>query len=123
MRTFSPDDEENTAPAARPSPAELLPAAQASPPDEQCPSPYSGDGHHKWVQFSKEDATCTQDGKIHYVCSYCERDYFETLPALGHSMGPWQTVRAATCTQAGLEERNLLSVIEDESSQVGCVAS
>ena len=84
---------------------EMLPGAQASPPDDQCPSPYSGDGHHNWYQYGKEEATCTQDGRIHYVCSYCDRDYFDPIPALGHSMGQWYTVKAATCTQAGLEER------------------
>lgn len=72
----------------------------ADPPDDQCPSPFSSDGHHSYSQ-SRQEATCTDAGSITWVCSDCGKVYTETIPALGHSWGEWVTRQAATCTTGG----------------------
>ena len=36
---------------------------------------------------------------------YCSDYINETLPALGHNFGKWQVIKAATCTQEGIEKR------------------
>ncbi|MBR2604419.1 MAG: hypothetical protein IKE11_01870 [Clostridia bacterium] len=72
----------------------------ADPPDDQCPSPFSSDGHHSYSQ-SRQEATCTDAGSITWVCADCNKEYTETIPALGHSFGAPQTRQAATCTAGG----------------------
>ena len=76
----------------------------ADPPDDQCPSPFSSDGHHSYSQ-SRQEATCTDAGSITWVCSDCGKVYTETIPALGHDWSAWVTRQAATCTTGGTEYR------------------
>ena len=71
----------------------------ADPPDDQCPSPFSSDGHHSYSQ-SRQEATCTDAGSITWVCSDCGKVYTETIPALGHDYVE-RVDKAATCTEAG----------------------
>ena len=51
-------------------------------------------------------ATCTEGGSTTYTCTFCGDSYTETVPALGHDIGGWQTVKAPTCTADGLEQRS-----------------
>lgn len=46
--------------------------------------------------------TCTQDGKIKYICTNCENEKIESIPATGHNYSKIVT-RNATCTQDGIE--------------------
>ena len=77
-------------------------ATFADPPDDQCPSPFSSDGHHSYSQ-SRQEATCTDAGSITWVCSDCGKVYTETIPALGHDYVE-RVDKAATCTEAGNNE-------------------
>ena len=79
-------------------------ATHADPPDDQCPSPFSSDGHHSYSQ-SRQEATCTDAGAITWVCSDCGKVYTETIPALGHDWTAWQTRQGAICTAGGTEYR------------------
>lgn len=52
------------------------------------------------VQGSKE-ATCSEDGHRKYRCNCCKEERTETLYALGHSYGEWQTMEGGhmrTCS-------------------------
>ena len=40
---------------------------------------------HTWMQLSKEPATCTKDGYVHYWCSVCTTTFKkDVLKATGH---------------------------------------
>ena len=89
----------------------LLPAAgMADPPDDECSSPNSGDGHHVWELQESIDATCTTDGGKYWMCKYCGRTYAEEYKANenAHSWSAWETFRGqvATCTEQGQETRS-----------------
>lgn len=59
---------------------------------------------HEWVLTASQDASCTAAGYRRYSCA-CGESYEETLAALGHSWGSWQTVTQATTSSAGLQRR------------------
>ena len=50
--------------------------------------------------------TCTAPGSTPYTCSLCGDSYTESVPALGHGFGSWQTVQAPGCENEGLEQRS-----------------
>ena len=67
--------------------------------------------HHEAVA-----ATCTENGNIEYwSCSGCGKNFSNaegtaevadiSISAKGHTFGEWQTVTAATCSEAGTEKR------------------
>ena len=89
----------------------------ADPPDDQCPSPFSSDGHHSYSQ-SRQEATCTDAGSITWVCSDCGKVYTETIPALGHSWGEWVTRQEATCTESGTRYRQCTRCNEAETEAI-----
>ena len=60
---------------------------------------------HDYVASVTTEATCTTDGVRTYTCSACSDSYTETIPATGHTFGPWTTVTSPTCTQNGSEQR------------------
>ena len=39
---------------------------------------------HEIEKTSRQEPTCTQDGKQYYKCTDCEKEYYITLSALGH---------------------------------------
>ena len=39
---------------------------------------------HDYICMVQEEATCTEDGSLLYICRYCEDTYEETIPATGH---------------------------------------
>ena len=60
---------------------------------------------HDYVASVTTEPTCTTDGVRTYTCSACGDSYTETIPATGHTFGPWTTVTSPTCTQSGSEQR------------------
>ena len=73
-------------------------AGMAEPPDEQCPSPNSGSGHHDWRVTQYEPATCTEDGYKEWTCYDCGQTHVEEYSA-GHD---FQVVeKEPTCVEAG----------------------
>ncbi len=55
---------------------------------------------HSW-QEKTTAATCTQSGKIVKNCSVCGENKTEAIPALGHNLSEYETVKEATCTAQG----------------------
>ena len=54
---------------------------------------------HKWVEASREEATCGKDGKVTYECANCDETKEEVLPATGkHNFVEGKTIDA-TCTE------------------------
>lgn len=46
--------------------------------------------------------TCTEDGLVTYTCAYCQEQPEKVLPALGHSFGGGNVVKAPTQEEDGL---------------------
>ncbi len=68
--------------------------------------------------------TCTEDGKTEGKhCSVCNTITVaqETVKAKGHSFGEWKTVKAATCTEKGSEER-VCACGEKETQSIDTIA-
>ena len=67
--------------------AALIPVtAAAALPDDMCYGDDSPDGNHDWYLYGyRQEPSCTEGGTAHYVCRYCDRDYFEPVPAKGHN--------------------------------------
>ncbi len=55
---------------------------------------------HDYVEVSRDDATCTEDGTIYYECSECGATYEETIDALDHDYQEFERVES-TCVTAG----------------------
>ena len=69
-------------------------------------------GHTDGDWITDAEATCTEDGSKHQICSVCEATInTETLPALGHTDGDWITDAEATCTEDG-SKHQICSVCE-----------
>lgn len=60
-----------------------------------------------WVLASTDKATCTDNGKRHYECSYpgCTETKDWTIPARDHKMGEYTVTLAPTCTEDGSKIR------------------
>ena len=66
---------------------------------------------HTWKELPAKAATCTETGlTAGTYCTVCSviGTKQETVPALGHSMGQWNVVKAATCTEEGSQTRTCL---------------
>ncbi len=48
------------------------------------------------------NATCTEDGKLHYICQNCDYCYDTPIPALGHKLEKAETIEP-TCTESGYD--------------------
>ena len=55
---------------------------------------------HKWIEAYKEDATCTKDGCVNYVCSECFKLKSDITKATGHDY-TFVYNNDATCTKDG----------------------
>ncbi|MBR5751678.1 MAG: hypothetical protein IKX84_04730, partial [Clostridia bacterium] len=65
-------------------------------------SAVAGAAHtHSWRELSRVEPTCTQPGRVVYVCSCGEREV-KTLPALGHEYSRQVYVSHADCTHYGV---------------------
>ncbi len=82
----------------------------ADPPDDECPSPNSSDGHHTWKEDpERTTATCEEGGLLVWICDDCGKVYRERVSARGHSYSSVVTkaptclegVRTYTCTRCG----------------------
>ena len=73
--------------------------------------PATGHTNSEWI--TDAEATCTEDGSKHQICSVCN-DTIETaiIPATGHTDGEWITDTEATCTKDG-SKHQLCSVCND----------
>ena len=63
------------------------------------------------VEENRVEATCTEKGSYELAtyCGTCSKELGRTqheIPAKGHSFGSWTVVKAATCTEKGLERRD-----------------
>ena len=59
---------------------------------------------HDYVEIDRKDAACDTDGSIIYMCSNCEEEQTEIIPAVGHALYE-ETVQEATCTDVGLKQK------------------
>ena len=63
--------------------------------------------------------TCTAQGYTTYTCTHCGYSYQgDKVKAKGHSFGDWTTVTAATCTDAGEEQRKCKNCDHSENRTV-----
>ena len=62
----------------------------------------SAKGHINGEWIVDKEATCTEDGSKHQVCSVCETTIkTEKITKLGHTNGAWITDKVANCTEDG----------------------
>lgn len=61
-------------------------------------------GHKYGGWIVDKEATCTEDGSRHRVCSVCNEEETEIIPA-AHQFGAWESITAPTCTEKGSEQR------------------
>ncbi|MFR3468936.1 MAG: S8 family serine peptidase [Oscillospiraceae bacterium] len=64
------------------------------------------DGGHRYQLTESREPTCTEPGARTYTCQKCGHSYTETVEALGHDFGSWETVRSADCFRDGQEIRS-----------------
>lgn len=79
--------------------------------------PLSPNGEHQFVEVSRADPTCTEDGMVLYACSMCGESHSEVLPALGHDWGDWETARESTEAEPGVERRTCRRCGETEERE------
>ncbi|MCI1665924.1 MAG: hypothetical protein LKI25_06115 [Atopobiaceae bacterium] len=73
---------------------------------------------HTYIESTRTDATCTEDGSVTYVCSVCGDTYTDALPALGHDWGDWETVTQPTATEDGVARRTCRRCGETEEQPI-----
>lgn len=66
--------------------------------------------NHTYTSDITTRPTCTTPGVRTYTCTSCAvgtegHTYTESIPALNHAYGAWETVKAATCEGEGTEQR------------------
>ena len=65
----------------------------------------SATGHTDGEWIIDKEATCTENGSKHQICSVCESTIkTETITKLGHTDGEWITDKEATVTENGLKK-------------------
>lgn len=57
---------------------------------------------HNYERTIAKDATCMEAGMAAYICSGCNDQYTEEIPALGHEWDNGQVTRKASCTEVGI---------------------
>ena len=73
----------------------------------------SATGHTDGEWITDANATCTEDGSKHQICSVCEETInTAVIPATGHTDGEWITDANATCTEDG-SKHQICSVCEE----------
>ncbi len=66
-----------------------------------------GSSHtHNWSPSGSSQPSCTTSGYQEYTCTGCGERKMDTIAALGHSMGSWETTREATCTSSGTKTKS-----------------
>lgn len=60
---------------------------------------------HYYSTHITQNPKCNEGGYDEYICD-CGHSYRDNItPALGHAMGEWETVKAASCEKTGIERR------------------
>ncbi len=86
---------------------------------------------HTPILVVGREATCTEAGsKAYYLCGcgmafedenctkpIADVESWRVIPLLGHSFGEWETVKEATCTEAGREKRTCSRCKTDETRE------
>ena len=62
------------------------------------------DGHDWGLGTVTVKPTCTKNGEETFTCSDCGKTRTESIPATGHSISNWKTVRESTVKLCGYEE-------------------
>ena len=88
--------------------------------DPNAGSPAEANHQHQWVLRRSTPATCTEPGVNYYGCETpgCNGTKIQEIPATGHQWGSWQTVKAATCKEEGLEKRICAACQKEETRTV-----
>ncbi len=70
----------------------------------------------QWKEVDRQEATCTQEGYVDYVCVYNpEHTKREALPAPGHEWSTeWSIDKEASCTEAGSKSHHCLHCEEKQ---------
>lgn len=84
--------------------------------------PLSPNGEHRFIEASRADPTCTEDGAAAYACSVCGESRSEVLPALGHDWSDWEAAREPTETEPGIERRTCRRCGETEERETPLLA-
>jgi len=82
----------------------LLLFALASTPHAE-PNAECAAGRHQFTEILLIEATATEDGEIHYLCTACGQQYKEILYATDHNWGRWVIYSLPTCTEPGEQRR------------------
>ena len=56
---------------------------------------------HNWKVTNEVKGSCTADGKTDKICTDCSAEETKTMPAAGHKMSAYVTVKEATCKAVG----------------------
>ena len=62
--------------------------------EKQCAHTYG-----EWIVT--KDAKCEEDGSRYHVCSKCNKEETEVIPATGHSWNNGEVIQASSCTEQG----------------------
>lgn len=60
---------------------------------------------HDWDVTEKIDATCTESGTATKICTLCDSEETESIPAFGHLFAE-EIIQAATCSATGLATKS-----------------
>jgi hypothetical protein len=74
---------------------------------------------HTEVSHEAKAPTCTTSGWSAYVtCENCDYTTYAEVPATGHSIGEWRTIKASTCTEKGTEVRECIDCGYSETRDI-----
>ena len=74
---------------------------------------------HTEVSHEAKAPTCTTSGWSAYVtCENCGYTTYAEVPATGHSIGEWRTIKASTCTEKGTEVRECIDCGYSETRDI-----
>ena len=66
---------------------------------------YKPVGNHNFKVAESQPATCTESGKILFVCETCGEQAEKVVPATGHQFGAWSVQNYPACTEPGKQVR------------------
>ena len=83
--------------------------------------------NHDYRMIDTTEATCEEEGEIHYVCDYCGQAHYEYPEALGHSMKELSKSEAtcetdgvimSKCSVCGLEEESTVPALGHDMKEI-----
>ncbi|MCD8014503.1 MAG: Ig-like domain-containing protein [Lachnospiraceae bacterium] len=69
---------------------------------------------HSFEQYIMREATCTENGILRNICSFCGKYEDEEVPATGHTWDDGTVVQNATCTADGTLRYTCISCQEEK---------